>query len=192
MMDYTSVRVITGPTVEPVTAAECKLDARVDGTTEDTLFATWIAAARVEIEQAARRALITRTLELALDAWPASNAIQMPYPPLLAVTQVTYYDDDNVQQTMPAADYIVIADEEPGQLVLNPNATWPTDLHEYPRIRIRYMAGYGASAAAVPDYYKLDIRGLVKLSYDYRSGWTPDAERAKAMIIAHASADWGW
>ena len=34
-MDYNSVRVITGPTVEPVTAAECKLDARVDGRLHD-------------------------------------------------------------------------------------------------------------------------------------------------------------
>jgi uncharacterized phiE125 gp8 family phage protein len=187
-----SVRVVTGPAVEPVTAAECKLDARVDGSTEDTLFATWIAAARQEIEFTARRAFITRTLELSLDAWPAHNAIVLPYPPLASVTQITYYDDDGAQQTMAAADYIVIADEEPGRVVLNPSAQWPTDLHDYPRIRVRYTAGYGAAAVNVPDYYKLDIRGLVKLSYDFRSGWTPDAERAKQLILAHASADWGW
>lgn len=47
-------------------------------------------------------------------------------------------------------------------------------------------------AGAVPEYYKLDVRGLVKLSYDYRAGWTPDAERHRQIILAHASSDWGW
>ena len=187
-----SVRVVTAPTVEPVAIAECKLDARVDGTTEDVLFATWIAAARTEIEEAARRAFVNRTLELALARWPGGCGITLPYPPLVSVTSIKYYDSANVQQTWAAASYIVIADEEPGRIVLGYGMAWPTDLHPTPRIRIRYVAGYGASPAAVPDYYKQDIRGLVKLQYDYRTAWTPDAERARARILAHAAADWGW
>ncbi len=187
-----SVRVITAPTVEPVTITECKLDARVDGSTEDTLFTTLIAAARQEIENAARRALISRTLELALDMWPAARHIQLPYPPLASVTSIKYSDQDNVVQTWSASSYIAVTDEEPGLILLADNADWPTDLHSYPRIRIRYVAGYGAAASAVPDSYKQDIRGLVKLQYDYRSGWTPDAERARAIILAHASVEWGW
>ncbi len=187
-----SVRVITGPTVEPVSTAECKLDARVDGATEDTLFTAWIAAARMEIEMVARRAFIERTLELTLERFPGSGAILLPYPPLASVTRITYYDTANAQQTFAAENYIVIADQEPGMLVLASTASWPADLHDYPRIRVRFVAGYGDAAADVPDHYKQDIRSLVKLQYDYRSGWTPDAERARDLIYAHAAMDWGW
>jgi len=52
-----TVRAITNPAEEPVTATECKLDARVSGTAEDSLFTSWIAAARQQVEAAARRAL---------------------------------------------------------------------------------------------------------------------------------------
>ncbi len=187
-----SVRLITPPAVEPVTITEAKLDARVDSSTEDNLFTALIVAAREEIEKISRRALINRTLELALDAWPAVNYIDLPYPPLGSVTQITYYDAAGVQQTWAAANYIVIADQEPGRVALAPACSWPTDLHTWPRLRVRYVAGYGASATAVPESYKLDIRGLVKLHYDYRSGWLPEAERAKALILAHAAMDWGW
>ncbi|MBK8799607.1 MAG: hypothetical protein IPM07_26360 [Anaerolineales bacterium] len=191
-MQTDSVRVITAPTVEPVTAAECKLDARVDNTVEDSLFAMWIAAARQEIEMVARRSLITRTLEVTMDAWPADGWLCLPYPPLLTVTQVTYYDAANAAVTWPADQYIVIADQEPGVIMPATGLWWPSGLHAWPRIRVRYTAGYGATAAAVPDYYKQDIRGLVKLQYDFRSGWTPEAERARAMIYAHAEMDRGW
>mgnify|MGYP000870870021 CR=1 FL=1 len=187
-----TIRVVTPPAVEPVSIDECKLDARVDGDAEDMLFASWIAAARDEVEKTSRRALINRTLELSLDGWPNAGRIELPYPPLVSVTQVTYYDSAGAQQTWDSSNYIVIADQEPGLVALAANISWPTDLHDWPRVRIRYVAGYGASAVSVPAQYKLDVRGLVKLQYDYRSGWTPDAERAKALILAHAAMDYGW
>jgi uncharacterized phiE125 gp8 family phage protein len=184
--------VIAAPTVEPVTPAECKLDARVDNDVEDGLFAMWIGAARQEIEMVARRALITRTLEVTLDAWPVEGWLPLSYPPLLTVTQITYYSATNVLTTWAASQYIVIADQEPGVVMPATGVWWPTNLHAWPRIRVRYTAGYGATAIFVPDYYKQDIRGLVKLQYDFRSGWTPDAERARALIYAHAQMDRGW
>ena len=186
-----SVRVITAPTSEPVTKTEAKLDARVDTTTEDTLFDSWIAAARDMVEKEARRALITRTLEVSLSRWPANGQIELPYPPLIAVTQITYYDDDNVLTTWSSSNYIVIADQEPGVVVLADDASWPGDLHTHPRIRVRYTAGYGA-AANVPETYKNAIRALVKLEYDHRSGASLDVQRAREYILAAAGVDWGW
>lgn len=189
---YGSVRVVTAPTVEPVTASECKLDARVDGSAEDTLFTSWIATARDEVEKAARRALINRTLELALDRWPADNAILLPYPPLSSVTSIKYYDGDGVEQTFAAENYIAVTDEEPGRILLAPTASWPADLHVYPRIRVRYVAGYGAASSAVPERYRFAIRQLVKNYYDYRSGMTPDGQRGHDQALAYAASEWGW
>ena len=186
-----TVRVITQPAAEPVTAGECKLDARVSGSTEDALFASWIAAARQEIEAAARRALVNRTLELTLDGWPADGVIYLPFPPLASVTSVKYTDSDNVEHTMDAGDYVVVTETEPGFVMKAATASWPSDLRSRAAVRVRYVAGYG-DADDVPASYKVDVRGLVKLLYDYRSGWTPEADRAKEHYLNHASGDWGW
>ena len=188
----TAIRVITAPAAEPVTSTECKLDARVSGSTEDSLFTSWIAAARAEIEAAARRALINRTLELTLDGFPADGVIYLPFPPLVSVTSIKYTTDAGVEHTITGSDYVVITENDPGLVIAASTASWPSDLRKRAAVRIRYVAGYGAAASDVPDGYKVDIRGLVKLYYDYRSGWTPEAERAKANYIGHAASTWGW
>lgn len=190
-MRHKWVRIITPPSVEPVTVSECKLDARVDGNAEDALFASWITTARSEVEIVSARALINRTLEMAFDRWPPEQWITLRYPPLVNVISITYYDSDGAQQTLPTDQYIVETDSEPGRIWLAPGASWPTT-HEIARIRVRYVAGYGTSPASVPDEYKAAIRGLVNLAYQYRAGFTLDGERKRANILAKLKQDWGW
>ena len=187
-----TVRVITQPAAEPVTASECKLDARVDGATEDSLFTSWIAAARQQVEAAARRALITRTLELTLDEWPADGVILLPFPPLASVTSIKYVDSAHGEHTLDPAAYVAVTEHEPGFVMPAATGAWPGGLRARAAVRVRFVAGYGATAAAVPDGFKIDIRGLVKLFYDFRSGWTPEAQRAQENYLNHAAADWGW
>ena len=186
-----TVRVITQPAAEPVTTGECKLDARVSGSTEDALFASWIAGARQEIEAAARRALVNRTLEFTLDGWPEDCVIFLPLPPLVSVTSLKYVDSDHVEHTIDPADYVVVVESEPGFVMPAANVAWPSDLRSRASVRVRYVAGYG-DADDVPEGYKVDIRGLVKLAYDFRTGMTPEAERARQNYLRHAEADWGW
>jgi uncharacterized phiE125 gp8 family phage protein len=176
-----------------VTVAECKLEARVDGSDEDSLFAEWIAESRDEVEDACRRALITRTLEVTLRKFPRVRRISLPYPPLVEVNAITYYDQDNVQQTMAESDYIVVADDTPGYVHLAEGASWPTtNLHDDPRIRIEYEAGHGTTAANGDAVYRGAIRALVALRYDCRSAWTPDAERKRQRVLAWVERKYGW
>lgn len=192
VIDHDAVRTVTAPAIEPVTVVECKLDARVDGTEEDSLFEGWIAEARDEVEDACRRALITRTLEVTLAGWPANGVIKLPYPPLVSVEEITYYDGDNVQQEMASADYIVVIDDNPGYVRLASSSSWPSGLHDDPRIRVRYVAGYGATAASVGDVFKGSIRALVTLRYDCRAGWTAEAERKRVRVLANVERKFGW
>lgn len=191
MMRHQTVRIITPPAVEPVTVSECKLDARVDGNAEDALFASWIITARSEVEIVSARALINRTLEMAFDRWPPEQWITLRYPPLVSVLSITYYDPEGMQQTLPTDQYIVEIDSEPGRIWLAPGANWPAT-HEIARIRVRYIAGYGTSPEDVPENYRAAIRGLVNLAYQYRAGFTLDAERKRANILASIKTEWGW
>jgi hypothetical protein len=67
------LKLITPPSVEPVTAAEAKLHARVDITDDDALFASLITAARRYCETALKSALVTQTWTLYLDGFPTAG-----------------------------------------------------------------------------------------------------------------------
>jgi uncharacterized phiE125 gp8 family phage protein len=193
MSNEYQVRVITPPAVEPVSLAECKVDLRVDQDADNDLIASLIAGARQDAEELSRRALVNRTLELSLTAWPCDNLIRLPFPPLVSVTAITYLSDANVSAVMPSTDYYAVTDVEPGLITLAKDKTWPTaTLRSLLPIRVRYVAGYGATAVSVPERYKALIRSLVAIRYEYRDEMTPTAERQLANIRAALQMDWGW
>jgi uncharacterized phiE125 gp8 family phage protein len=193
MSNEYQVRTITGPAGEPVSLAECKTDLRVDHDADNELITSLIKAATSEAEQLARRAFIQRTLELSLAGWPPDNLIRLPMPPLVSVTSVVYYDEYNASATMPNSDYIVVTDTEPGIVTLARDKVWPAPtLRTVAPIRVRYVAGYGAAAASVPDRYKALIRSLVAVRYENRDEMTPAAERQLANLRAALQMEWGW
>ncbi len=87
------LKLITGPTEEPVSLAEAKAQLREKTTDNDTEITSLIPRARQYVEDFTHRALITQTWELALDAFPAW-AICVPKAPLASVTSIQYVDVD--------------------------------------------------------------------------------------------------
>ena len=161
--------IVTPPAAEPVSLAEAKLYLRVDSETEDTLISGMIIAARTYAERVLRRALITQTLELTLDDWPAGNTITLPMPPLQSVTSLKYTDDDAVEHTLAASEYLVDTASVPGRVVLKDDYSWPTDdLRESGAIKVRYVAGYGAAGTAVPYTVLLAIKMMIGHLYENR------------------------
>lgn len=65
-----ALRLTSAPLIEPLTLTEAKLHLRVSGTDEDTLITNLISAARVQAENICRRAFITQSWTLYLDAFP--------------------------------------------------------------------------------------------------------------------------
>jgi len=164
------LRLVTAPTVEPVTAAEVRLHTRIDSSAEDAVLNVWIATARRLAEDFQRRAYITQTWECGFDAFPASM-FWLPRCPLRQVLQISYFDVDNDEtilyythlndettSTTPEPDPSVGTDDfwidlyaEPGRVSLAYETTWPTaTLRPIDAVRVRYVAGYGATSATVP------------------------------------------
>lgn len=151
-------KLITAPTVEPLDAATLKLWCRIDGTDEDALLTSlFIPAARLACENATGRALITQTWEVVLDAWPAAKAIELPRVPVLGITSVKYIDTAGVEQTLDSADYALDKDSEPGWLLPAYDTDWPEARDTANAVRVRYTAGYGAAATAVPEPLRMWI-----------------------------------
>jgi uncharacterized phiE125 gp8 family phage protein len=165
------LRVITPPSVEPVSLAEAKLHLRVDHDADDALIASLVSAAREECEHLLERALAPQTLQLLLDEWPAE--IRMPKPPLVAVTSVQYVDASGVLVSLPADQYALDQGQEPSWVLPAMDADWPETALVANAVRVEYVAGY--EAADCPPLIKQWIKLRVGTLYAYREA---DAERA--------------
>lgn len=141
-------RLITPPATEPVSAAEAKLHCRVDGSVEDALIAALITAARMHVEEDTSRALIEQTWEVVLEGWP--RVLRLPHAPVSAVSSITYRDADGVTATLAATAYTVRTGLTPVQVIFDQVALPSATLAEVGPITVRYVAGYGATAASVP------------------------------------------
>ena len=163
-----ALKLITAPTVEPVTLTEAKAQLRVDWSDEDAQISSYILAAREYCEGFQNRALITQTWDLWLDDWPCTDRLKVPLPPLQSVTNIKYYDTDNVEYTLATAEYFVDDKSEPGRVVLAYGKTWPsTTLRPANGVVVRFVAGYGL-AVSVPQKVKQAMLLLVTLMYQKR------------------------
>lgn len=191
----TSLSVITAPATPLVSTADAKAMLLIDHSADHALITSLVAAATLEVQNAAGRALVTQTLQVALDEWPADGVVRLPHPPLQSVVSVKYFDADNVEQTIDSADYIVIDDVTPGVIMPAAGASWPTDLRSVWPIRVRYIAGYGdataVAASAQGDLVQL-VKALVAVDYENREALSSQAATQRARIIDSCKRYWGW
>lgn len=185
-----AINVITAPTEYPVSVADAKAALLVDHDQDDALIARLIAAATDEAERLSGRSLVTRTVALVLDCWPAE--IRLPYPPVQSVTKISYYDEDNAEQTVAASVYLSVLDVVPPIVRPKPGQSWPSDaLRDVSPIRVTYVAGYGA-AGSVPERYRALILGLVAVDYESREAIGTTAMAQRERLQAALRLDWGW
>lgn len=173
-----TLRVVTGPTVEPLTLEEAKLHLRETQTVQDTLISALIVAARQYAENYTGRAFVTQTLELLLPGFPCDSVIELPKPDLQQVTTVKYIDVDGVLQTIAAAQYQVDIYRRPAVLKPAYQCYWPVPrTSDFNAVQVRYVAGYApttspqdaaAMQAAVPEGIKLWMKIRVAQLFENR------------------------
>lgn len=152
---------LTAPSVEPVTVAECKLDARIDGAEFDGVLPVYISAARQMCEQETGRRLTTQAWRAESADWPGVGDVIPCVPATAAV--VTYLSADGSTWATLAADQWVML-QAPGGIVIVPSSTasWPA-LPDVvgPRVRVDVTCGYGTTADSVPASLRMWIRAAV-------------------------------
>ena len=138
---------VTPPTLEPLTLAEATSHLRVDLNDDDDLITDLITAAREYAETVTRRALLTQTWDLKLDAFPASSGtpVRLPFPPLQSVTSIQYVDTNGDTQTWSSDDYIVDAPSGPqavqGRITPAYQESYPTTRGIINAVTIRFVTG---------------------------------------------------
>ena len=151
---------LTNPTTEPVTLAEAKLAARVDGSDWDAIITAAIVAARQVAEQETGRRFISQTWRIELTDWPAEADVFPVYRP--TAVAVSYWNGSG-WTTLTDATQVAWGIVQGGFSVVPPLAgAFPTlvDVAVGPRVRIDVTSGE-ATAATVPECAKTFIKALV-------------------------------
>lgn len=137
-------------------------------TTGDPELRRLILTAREAVESYTKRSLITQTWKQTLECFPPGDVILLARPNLLTVSTFKYLDGDNVEQTVDAAVYTADPDFLPGRILKNWNQLWPLTYPDRNAVRIVYTAGYGATAASVPEPIKHAMKLLITDLYEQR------------------------
>lgn len=132
-----------------------------DDVTVDTTLAGLIAAARQWVEKDIGRPLITQTWRRTMDAFPSGDDGDLIdlMPNVLSITSLQYVDGDGATQTWSAANYSLDASRLVCRLVRGYGLTWPSARAQRNAVTVTMAAGYGATAASVPE----SIRQAMKL-----------------------------
>lgn len=182
-----SLTTVTPPASDPVSLAEAKEYLRVDNTAENDTITAMIKQATDMMEQFLRRALINRTLKLTFDSAPVLRSsawwsgtrdgaisdlrrinpfIILPFPPLVSVTSVKYYDTTDTERTFSADAYF--ADTEGARVVLKQGYSWPAPVRSQNSYAVTYVAGYGETAASLPPQIVGALKALIAHLYENR------------------------
>lgn len=168
-------KVITAPT-QCVTTAVAKVHLRASSaTTEDDLIVGYIEAARAMAQHYTGLAIGSQTLELAYDEFPGyGEAIELRYGPVTSITSVTYVDEDEITQTIDAANYSLDSYNDPGWVIPAVDYDWPTPIDAANCVKVRYVTG-AAPAGAVLSAILLTVGYLFE---NREAGELPAAARA--------------
>ena len=139
-------------------------------TAEDTYITGLIVTARKICEAEMRRSFITRTYILYLDAFPRfGHVLELPMPPCAAISSIVYTTSAGTATTWAATEYQLSATGHTSRLCPAYGYDWPSEtLRELDGVAITYTAGYGATAASVPEEVRHAMMKVVGDLYENR------------------------
>lgn len=157
---------ISGPSVEPVSLAEMKYWLKIDGADDDNVLNALIASARLAVEAATQRVLISQNWRLVLDQWQQGGLLRLPYGPLQSVTEARVYNAAGIATTVATSNLLVDNSSRLPRIIVASAVPAPGRL--IAGIEIDCTLGYGASGTAVPETLRLAVRLLVSFWYENR------------------------
>jgi uncharacterized phiE125 gp8 family phage protein len=166
---------LTPPAAEPLTLAETKVWLRVEHDADDAPIAALIAAARTQIEAATRRALMTQTWRIVLDAWPRDGRVRLGRAPPLALLAARTIDADGAPRALETASFVL---DKAGLVLAAPPWSLPTPGRAIAGIELDLSFGYGATGADAPAPLRQAMRMLIARWYATRAAAAGDAQAA--------------
>lgn len=176
-----SVQLTTYGNAEPVTLAEAKDYARIDGSSEDTLITSLIKMARIHCESYIGKCIVLKSVEINSFTFPYQ--FQMPYGPLTNIANISKcvtIDQNGVETPL---TYQVNAGLFPKLFIIGGAQSY--------KFKLVYNAGFGE----VPEDIKLAIKMLVNTLYERREDFS-DLQAiesplgVKALLMPYKTYNW--
>jgi uncharacterized phiE125 gp8 family phage protein len=159
-------RLVTGPATEPLTYAEVKAFLRLNDDSEQTFVTTLITIARQIVEGQTWRPLISQTWSLQFDKSELTLFISnINKAPIISIDTVSYYDTDNVLQTLSPTLYETDIYGNPARFRLK---SIPSVYDRMGALIVNFVCGY-TNAAAVPQAIKQAMLLIIGHLYENRS-----------------------
>lgn len=159
-------RLVTGPATEPLTYAEVKAFLRLNDDSEQTFVTTLITIARQIVEGQTWRPLISQSWALQFDKSELTLFISnINKAPIISIDTVSYYDTDNVLQTLSPTLYETDIYGNPARFRLK---SIPSVYDRMGALIVNFVCGY-TNAAAVPQAIKQAMLLIIGHLYENRS-----------------------
>jgi uncharacterized phiE125 gp8 family phage protein len=174
-----TLEVVTAPSIQLVTTAEVKAQAKIEISEDDALLDAYIERATEYLGNEVDGGMQFRQTQFDLPVsewWDAP--LKLPRPPFYGLNSLKYYDTAGTQQTLNLANVIVRRPwRQPGTIEWAPRITLPSvdPDREFP-ITVRFEAGWGA-ANEVPAQVKQAVVLLVAQWYRDREAASEVASR---------------
>jgi uncharacterized phiE125 gp8 family phage protein len=173
-----SAILLTAPAIEPVSLDEARAFLRVEHHDDDEVIAALAAGARIHVEAATRRALITQNWRISRDAWPDDGRLEIRPGPLQSLGAACVYDLENMAHDVDLQAFV--PDLGASALVFAPWAV-PAPGRPNAGIALDVVVGYGDAAIDVPEPLRQAIRLLIAHWYDNRGVVAPGTTQAAVL-----------
>lgn len=168
-MRWVSTSQTVAPSAEPISTADLKAFLNYEDTDQDSLIAALGASARAYCEEYTRRALITQTWQGHFETIPIGGEVWLPRPRISSITDVKYYDSDNVLQTLTTSSYHkVTGDNGLIKVIDGPGV----HANRPDRYQVNWVSGYGSAGSDVPEQLLTAMKMLVVFWFENRVGDT--------------------
>lgn len=166
----TAIRRTAAPVNAPVSLTEANAHARVRD--DDATVGALIAAAvdMIDGDGLLGRAMVTQTWAQWVPQSP--GYVRLLMGPFQSLVSVEYYDAAGVLQAADVDDYEIRLSGDFVYVAPKDNAAWPTADDRLDAIKITYVAGFGDTAADVPQSIRHAILMLVAHWYNHREAST--------------------
>jgi uncharacterized phiE125 gp8 family phage protein len=158
-------RQLTEPATEPLSYSDVKAYLRLNDDSEQAFVTSLITVARQIVEGQIWRPLISQTWAMQFDySEIGTNIYNINKAPLLSVTDVKYYDEDDTLQTLAASQYEVDIYGSPARFRL---INVPKLKDRMNALQLNFTCGY-TNAAAVPSPIKQAMYLIIGHLYENR------------------------
>lgn len=173
-MSETSLTLVTGKTVYPLTLAECKMQLNIEETETafDDYLESLVKVATEVFEHDTQLTLTRETWKYAMEQFD-KDEFYIPMSPIASITSIQYYDSLNTLTTLSSAYYSLdgISGGIPrgnSRIYLNEPYDWPYTYDREDAIQTTFVAGYSTTAASVPESLKHCLKLLVTFFFEHR------------------------